>query len=79
MTPDFFLFLMWFLSPVLSSEYRKSFCLPCAMKDMFQETPPGPTSALHPWWWWWGGHADSLDIAQEVDNSKDSHLRKINV
>lgn len=50
MIPDFFLFLMWFLSLVLSSEHRKSFCLPCAMKDMFQETPPGPTLALHPWW-----------------------------
>lgn len=48
MTLDFFFFLMCFLSRVLSSEYRKSFCLPCAMKDMFQEIPPGPTLAPHP-------------------------------
>lgn len=50
---------MWFLSLVLSSEYRRSFRLPSSMKAMFQETPlvlPLLSTPLQ------GGHADSLDV-----------------
>lgn len=55
--PDFF--LICFLSPLLSSEYRRSFCLSSSTKDTVQETLPGPTSAPYPSA---GGHASSLEV-----------------
>lgn len=73
MAPDFFFFLMCFLSFVLSSEYRKSFHLPSSMKDMFQvqsllSTPFQGTMLTV-----------QMLLPQEVGSSIDSLLRKINV
>lgn len=65
LAPDFFLFLMWFLSPVLSNEHRKSYRLP----KYHERYVPGNSSwyylgspPLFSTGWEEGGHADGLEV-----------------